>query len=86
VPVSVSLSHGLFTIRVATASSSGTNWRNRVQVRKPGSSSWQTIATTTASAVTYDPGRHGTYRFRSAVVNKSTGALSSFSPVVSKIY
>jgi plastocyanin len=86
VPLGVSLSHGLFTIRVAAASSSGTVWRNRVQVRTPGSASWRTIATTTGRSVSYDPGPHGTYRFRSAVRNKATGAQSGFSPVVSKVF
>lgn len=86
VPISVSLSGGLFTIRVATATSTGTPWRNRIQVRKPGSSSWQTIATTTRSSVTYDPGTRGTYRFRSAVVRVGTSDRSGFSPVVSKVY
>ena len=82
----MSLSHGLFTIRVASASSAGTQWRSRVQVRAPGSSSWKTFATTTARSVAYDPGRHGTYRFRSVVSNKGSGARSGFSPVVSKVY
>jgi plastocyanin len=86
VPIRVSLSGGLFTIRVATASSSGTKWRNQVQVRRPGSSTWHTIATTTGTTVTFDPGPHGTYRFRSAVRNKDTGARSAYSPVVSKVY
>src|SRR5262245_59618014 len=44
VPIRVTLASGLFTIRVASATSTGTRWRNRVQVRKPGSSTWQTIA------------------------------------------
>ena len=86
VPVTVSLSGGLFTIRIASASSAGTKWRNRVQVRKPGSSTWQTVATTTGTSVVFDPGAHGTYRFRSAVRNKDTGAMSSFSPVVGKVF
>ena len=86
VSLRVSLSGGLFTIRVASASSSGTSWRNRIQVRKPGSSAWQTIATTTRASVTYDPGARGTYRFRSAVVKAGTGDRSGFSPVVSKVF
>ena len=86
VPVSVSLAGSLFTIRVASASSSGTKWRNRVQVRRPGSSTWQTIATTAGSSVTFHPGAHGTYRFRSAVRDKDTGASSGYSPAVGKVY
>jgi plastocyanin len=86
VPIAVSLSGGLFTIRVASASSSGTRWRNRIQVRKPGSSTWRTITTTTRTSVTYDPGPRGTYRFRSAVIDSGTGDRSGFSPVVSKQY
>ena len=86
VPIAVSLSNGHFTVRVASASSSGTSWRNRVQVRKPGSSTWQTIATTTGTSVTYDPGTRGTYRFRSAVVRVGTSDRSGYSPVVSTVY
>ena len=86
VPIRVTLSGGLFTIRVASESSAGTTWRNRVQVRRPGSSTWQTIATTTGTTVTFDPGVHGTYRFRSAVRNRDTGATSGYSPVVAKVY
>jgi plastocyanin len=87
VPISVSLSGGLFTIRVASATTpSSSKWRNRIQVRRPGSTSWRTIATTTARSVTFDPGPRGTYRFRSAVRNRVTGAISGFSPVVSKVY
>jgi plastocyanin len=86
VPITVRLSGGLFTITVASASSSGTRWRNRIQVRKPGSSTWRTIATTTRASVTYDPGARGTYRFRSAVVDAATGDRSGFSPVISKVY
>ena len=86
VPLSVSLSGGLFTIRVASATSTGTPWRNRVQVKRPGSAAWQTIATTTRTSVTYDPGTRGTYRFRSAVVRAGTSDRSGFSPVVSKVY
>ncbi len=86
VPIRVSLSGGLFTITVASASSAGTKWRSRVQVRNPGSSTWHTIATTAGSSVTFEPAAHGTYRFRSAVRNKDTGATSGYSPVVSKAY
>ena len=86
VSIGASLSGGLFTIRVASASSAGTSWRNRIQVRRPDSSTWRTIATTTRASVTYDPGRRGTYRFRSAVVKAGTGERSGFSPVVSKVY
>ncbi|MET0772937.1 MAG: hypothetical protein ABWZ82_07625 [Candidatus Limnocylindrales bacterium] len=86
VSIGVSLSGGLFTIRVASASSAGTQWRNRIQVRRPGPSAWQTIATTTRASVTYDPGGRGTYRFRSAVVKAGTGDRSGYSPVVSKVY
>jgi hypothetical protein len=86
VPISVSLSGGLFTIRVASAASTGTPWRNRIQVKRPGSSTWQTIATTTRASVTYDPGSRGTYRFRSAVVRVGTSDRSGFSPAVSKVY
>ena len=86
VPISVSLSGGLFTIRVASATSTGSPWRNRIQVRRPGSAAWQTISTTTRASVTYDPGRRGTYRFRSAVVRVGTSDRSGFSPVVSKVY
>ena len=86
VPIGVSRSGGRFTIRVASASTSGTRWRNRVQVRKPGSSTWQTIATTAGTSGTFAPGARGTYRFRSAVRNTDTGAASGFSPAVSTVY
>ena len=86
VPPRVTLSDGEFRITVATVSSSSTKWRNKVQVQKPGSSTWVTIRTTGSRSVAYDPKTRGTYKFRSAVKNTETGALSGYSPVVSKNY
>jgi hypothetical protein len=84
VPITVTRIGSNFTIKVASASMSGTKWRNKVQVRKPGSSAWQTIATTTAKSVTYTNSKSGTYQFRSSVKDSNSGAMSSYSPVVSK--
>lgn len=84
VPIKVTLSGSTFTITVASASTSGTKWRNRIQVRKPGTSSWQTITVTTARSVNWDTTQHGTFSFRSAVKNANTGATSGWSPAVNK--
>jgi hypothetical protein len=84
VPVTVTRSGSTFTIKVASGSMSGTRWRNKVQVRKPGSSAWMTIATTTAKSTTYTASTSGTYQFRSAVRDNDTGAQSGWSPVVNK--
>jgi plastocyanin len=84
VPIKVTRSGNTFTITAASASMSGTKWRNRIQVRKPGSSTWQTITATSAKSVSWGSSQHGTFRFRSAVKNSQTGALSGYSPTVSK--
>ncbi len=82
VPISVSRDGSTFRITVASGSVSG--YKNRVQVRKPGSDTWQTIGTTSSTSVRYTASKSGTYRFRSAVKRTSTGALSGYSPVISK--
>ncbi len=82
VPINVARSGSAFTIKVASGPTSGTRWRNKVQVRKPGSSAWTTIATTTAKSVTFTSSTSGTYQFRSAVKDATTGATSGYSPVV----
>ena len=82
VPIKVTLNGNTFTITVASTSASGT-WRNRIQVRKPGASSWVTIKVTAAKSVSWASSQHGTFRFRSAVKDTDTGARSGWSPVVS---
>ena len=84
VPIKVTRSGNTFTITAASASTSGTKWRNRIQVKKPGSSTWQTITATTAKSVSWGSSQHGTFQFRSAVKNSQTGALSGYSPTVTK--
>ena len=83
VPVRVTRSGSTFTITVSSSSSTG-KWRNKVQVRKPGSSGWTTLSTTSYRSVTYSSSKTGTYKFRSAVKNSDTGATSGYSPTVSK--
>jgi plastocyanin len=85
VPIKVTRDGNTFTIRAASASMSGTKWRNRIQVKKPGSSTWQTIDVTTARSVNWGSSQHGTFRFRSAVKNSQTGATSGYSPTVTKV-
>ncbi len=80
VPITVTRSGSTFTIKVARGSTSGSPWRNRVQVRTPGSSSWKTVATTTAKSVTFASSKPGTYQFRSAVRNKDNGAQVRLEP------
>lgn len=82
VPIQVKRDGSTFRITVASSSVSG--YRNRVQVQKPGSSTWQTISTTSSTSVRFTGSKSGTYRFRSAVKRVSNGALSGYSPVVSK--
>lgn len=82
VPIKVSRDGSTFRVTVASGSVSG--YRNRVQVQKPGSSTWQTISTTSSTSVRFTASKSGTYRFRSAVKRVSNGALSGYSPVVSK--
>ena len=84
VPIKVTRSGDTFTITAASASTSGTKWRNRIQVKKPGDSTWQTITATTAKSVSWGSSKHGTFQFRSAVKNSETGALSGYSPTVTK--
>ncbi len=83
VPIKVTRSGSTFTITVASASTNG-KWRNRIQVRKPGASHWSTITVTTARAVDWGTSQHGTFQFRSAVKDTTTGARSGWSPTVSR--
>ncbi len=83
VPITVSRSGSTFTITVSSSSGTG-KWRNKVQVRKPGSSGWTTLSTTSYRSVTYSSSKTGTYKFRSAVKDSDTGATSGYSPTVSK--
>ncbi len=83
VPIKVTLSGSTFTITVASASASG-RWRNRIQVRKPGASSWSTITVTAAKSVAWGSSQHGTFQFRSAVKDTTTGSASGWSPTVSR--
>ena len=85
VPIKVTRSGNTFTIVAASGSMSGTKWRNRIQVKKPGDSAWTTIIATTAKSVNWGSSETGTFRFRSAVKNSQTGALSGYSPTVVKI-
>lgn len=87
VPISVAKLSGpvRFRITVASASASGA-WRNEVQVRRPGASTWVRIARTTGTTVTYAPSKRGTYAFRSRVTNVTTGANSAWSPAVSRTF
>ena len=85
VPVGVALVGDRFRITAASVASGG-SWRHVVQVRKPGSSTFQTIGTTTAAKVTFKPGQHGTFVFRAAVKNISSGKLSGWSPTVSRTW
>jgi len=87
VPVTVGRLYGpaRFRVTVATVSSSFP-WRHQVQVQKPGSSTWVTISTTSATSVIYTPSKRGTHDFRSRVTNINTGADSGWSPVVSRTY
>jgi plastocyanin len=55
-------------------------WRNQVQVRRPRSSTWSTIATTVDIYVDFSPTRKGVYRFRSGVTD-GAGHRSAWSPV-----
>ena len=57
-----------------------------MQVRKPGSSTFQTIGTTTGAKITFKPGQHGTFVFRAAVKNISSGGFSGWSPTVSRTW
>jgi plastocyanin len=84
VPIKVVRSGGTFTITVASVSTSGTRWRNRIQVRKPGASTWTTLTTTTSRSTVYTTSKHGTFRFRSSVKDAQTGATSGWSPEVTK--
>jgi plastocyanin len=84
VPIKVTRNGSTFTITAASASTSGTKWRNRIQVRRPGSSTWENVSITTAKTATFTSSKHGTYQFRSAVKNANTGARSGWSPVVNK--
>ncbi len=83
VPIKVTVSGNMFTVTVASTSTSGTKWRNRIQYRK-GSGDWKTLTTTTAKSVTYQPSSGSTYSFRSEVRNSQTGATSAWSPVVTR--
>ncbi len=84
VPIKVTRSGSTFTVTAASASMAGTDWRNRIQVKQPGSSSWQNVATTEARSATFSSSKPGTYLFRSQVKNAASGATSGWSPTVSK--
>ncbi len=87
VPISVAKLTGPVRFRVTVASAPATGpWRNEVQVRRPGSSTWKRIALTTATSVTFTPSKRGTHLFRSRVTNTSTGADSGWSPTVSRTW
>jgi plastocyanin len=74
-----------FSISVATGSVASP-WKHVVQVRRPGASSFVTIATTEAATVTFRPLAHGTYAFRSKLVRTTTGSASGWSPTASATF
>ncbi len=84
VPIKVTRDGNTFTIVAASQSMAGTKWRNRIQVKDPGSSTWKSVKTTSARSATYFSTKSGTFRFRSATKDSETGATSGWSPVVSK--
>jgi len=84
VPIKVTRDGNTFTIVAASESMSGTKWRNRIQVKDPGSSTWKSVKTTSAKSATYFSTKSGTFRVRSATKNAETGATSGWSPVVTK--
>jgi plastocyanin len=87
VPIKVTRLYSPARFRVtAAASSSSSPWKHEIQVQKPGSSAWTRIALTTSASVTFTPGKHGTFHFRSRVTNTTTGADSGWSPTVTRSY
>ena len=84
VPIKVTRDGNTFTVVAASQSMSGTKWRNRYQVKVPGSSTWKSVKTTSARSATYYSTKNGTFRFRSATKDSETGATSGWSPVVTK--
>ena len=87
VPLRITTLYGPLRYRITVASSSASSpWKHEIQVQKPGSSSWTRIALTSATSVTYDPSKRGSYDFRTRVTNVNTGADSGWSPTVSRTY
>lgn len=84
VPIKVTRDGNTFTIVAASESMSGTRWRNRIQVKDPGSLTWKSVKTTSARSATYFSTKQGTFRFRSATKDSETGETSGWSPVVNK--
>ncbi len=65
-----------FTVKVASVAAP-TGYRYAPQVKVPGSSSWTSLSTTTATSVSYVANKAGTYAFRSKVTH---GALPGTAP------
>ncbi len=74
VRVAVSPSSGsvgtTFTVKVASVAAP-TGYRYAPQVKVPGSTSWSSLPTTTATSVSYVANKAGTYAFRSKVTHGS---------------
>lgn len=84
VPIAVGRLAGPVRFRVTLASRApATPWKHEVQVRRPGSTRWVTIATTGAASVTWRPSAHGRYSFRARLVKGApAGARSGWTPAV----
>ena len=84
VPIAVTRLAGPVRFRVTLATkTAAAPWKHQVQVRRPGSSTWVTIATTSGPSVTWRPARHGTHAFRARLVKGTpAGAHSGWTPPV----
>ena len=64
-----------FTVKVATGTAP-IGHKYVVQVKRPGATTFATLATTSAAAVTFRPDRTGTFVFRSTFVKTGTNVKS----------
>ena len=71
-----------FTLRWSAVGSSLTNRRFDVQKMAPGTSTWTLLkSNTTTRAVSLNPARNGTWKYRARTEKVNTAAASGWSPV-----
>jgi plastocyanin len=73
-------------VRWSTRSATPDNRGYDVQIKRPGSSSFEAFRTNTQTrGVNFDPSRAGTYVFRARTDNRANGQSSGFSPTLSVV-
>lgn len=83
VPIALARLTGPLRVRITVASAAAPDgWRHEIQARRPGGSTWTSVATTSATSAIHRPGRRGSWSYRSRLVRVGGGSeASAWSPV-----